>query len=418
MLRYFLTFFILLFSMNALAAREFRPISHSLGSMLGKTLEFTSFQANDDPDFETIQRTIDWKSSETDIPNFGFTSQHYWIKLKLLEDTASSRYFLDLNYALLDFVEVFIVQNGQLINAYRAGNSLPFWQRPVKHRSYVFPLNTTKLATYEIYFHVYGSKSVQIPLTLQTTQGFLETDQLNTLGQGLYYGIIAVMALYNLFLYISLKQKMFLYYVCMICAIGAFQLALNGVGYAYIWTSYTWWNQQCIAVFIPACNGFSSLFSYEFLNVRSLSSPIASIHRFVIKISLLLMCVAVIAPPEYTVPVSTVLAFCSSFVVIYLLSRFWSKERSVLYFGIAWAGLLVGSESIALNKLGILPFNFYTENGLQIGSAFESVLLSLALGELIKKLQTEKNNAERAELLAREESVALAQKELAARNET
>lgn len=417
-MRSLLYFIIFIFATAIAKADDFRPISESLGVTLGKSLEYQAFEKDADLPIEKILHLNNWQKSDSDVPNFGFTSKHYWFKLKVSETSNSDRYLLNVRYALLDYIELYIIENGRIINSYQAGNNQPFSQRPIKHRTYVFPLDTHSQSEYEIYIHTYGSKSVQLPLSLWTAQGFLESDQLHTLGQGLYFGIIAVMALYNLFLYISLRQKMFLYYVYMISAVGAFQLALNGVGYAYLWTEQTWWNTQCIAVFIPACIAFSSLFSYEFLNVRTLNSPIRPIHRFMIGSSLFWMLVAIFVAPEYTVPVSTVLAFCSSFVVIYLLFRLWSKERAILYFGVAWAGLLVGSESLALNKLGILPFNFFTENGLQMGSAFESVLLSLALGELIKRLQVDKINAEKSEFIAREEALILAQKELAARNET
>jgi len=396
---------------------EFLPIGQSLGRALGNSIDYQAFDADKVPTFESIKLSNEWIRSNSDIPNFGFTGKHYWIKLRLTETGPPDRYLFDLQYALLDFVEVFVVQDGELVNTFRAGNDLPFSERPINHRSYLFPLSSIQNANYEIYFYIYGSKSVQMPLKLWTERRFLEHDQLATLGQGLYYGIIVVMMAYNFFLYVSLRQKMFLYYVYMITSILFFQLSLNGVGYAHLWSGSTWFNQKCIAAFIPACVGFSSLFSYEFLNVKVAAPEIAKLHRYMIYVSLFIFSIAFMVPVEYTVPISTILAFASSFVVIYLLYRLWTTERAIMYFGIAWSGLLFGSQSIALNKLGVLPFNFFTENGLQIGSAIEAVLLSLALGELIKKLQTEKASAEKAELMAREEALILTQKEIAARNE-
>ena len=412
---------VMFFVIYCLAAKVFAAetvffTGDSFGVPLGNALEYRVFSPQEDPSLEVVRKFSDWEKSTSAIPNFGFTSQHYWFKLKLHAGDESNQYILDIHYALLDYVEVFITGSGRATRSFRAGNNVAFSERPIEHRSFLFPINTDPNTEYEVYIHAYGDKSVQLPLLLWPTQKFWEHDQRYTLMQGLYYGIITVMMLYNLFLYFSLKQKMYLYYVFMICSIGIFQLALNGVGYAYIWTASEWWNQRGIACIIPACNGFSSLFSYAFLNVRVLCPAIAPIHLLAIRLSFVMMALAFLIAPQYTVPISTILAFCSSFIVIYLLYRFWSKERAIMYFGIAWAGLLVGSESIALNKLGILPNNFFTENGLQLGSAFESVLLSLALGELIKKLQLDKASAEKAELVAREESLVLAQKELEARN--
>ncbi|HET8687594.1 MAG TPA: 7TM diverse intracellular signaling domain-containing protein, partial [Methanosarcina sp.] len=234
----------------------------------------------------------------------------------------------------------------------------------------------------------------------------------------LYYGIIAVMVLYNLFLFVSLGQRIYIFYVLVVTAVGLFQLALNGVGYAHIWTKSTWWNEHSIPAFIPACNAFSGFFVSHFLNIRHRVPRIGTFYMRMAKLSLLMIFLSLMLPVEITVPISTALAIASSGMVVLFVLMFGAQDRSTLYFSIAWSGLLIGSQTMGLNKLGLIPYNFFTENALQIGSAIESILLSLAMGEQIKLLQTQKNKAEQAELEAKEAALTLQRKELQARNET
>jgi diguanylate cyclase len=62
----------------------------------------------------------------------------------------------------------------------------------------------------------------------------------------------------------------------------------------------------------------------------------------------------------------------------------WLKQvASARYYVIAWLMFLSGGVILALNKLNLLPTNFFTEYSMQFGSVFEAVLLSFALAERI-----------------------------------
>ena len=49
------------------------------------------------------------------------------------------------------------------------------------------------------------------------------------------------------------------------------------------------------------------------------------------------------------------------------------------YYTVAWSVLIASILVLALNKLGFLPRNIWTENMAQVGAAIEVTLLSLAL---------------------------------------
>ena len=57
------------------------------------------------------------------------------------------------------------------------------------------------------------------------------------------------------------------------------------------------------------------------------------------------------------------------------------------YFMIAWGMLLVGVLAYMLKVFGVLPHNMLTQNGFQLGSLVEMVLLSLALASRVRELQ-------------------------------
>ncbi|MFX7858391.1 7TM-DISM domain-containing protein, partial [Acinetobacter baumannii] len=58
-------------------------------------------------------------------------------------------------------------------------------------------------------------------------------------------------------------------------------------------------------------------------------------------------------------------------------------------FLLAWAMFLLGTAMFAAIAFGLLPKNFVTEYGVQIGSALEMLLLSVALGYRYAALRNE-----------------------------
>lgn len=72
---------------------------------------------------------------------------------------------------------------------------------------------------------------------------------------GIYYGIISVMVLYNLFIFLSLRNRNYLFYILYVASYGLFQSIMNGIAYEYLWPSFPWWNKHANILF-----GMSAIF--------------------------------------------------------------------------------------------------------------------------------------------------------------
>jgi diguanylate cyclase len=73
----------------------------------------------------------------------------------------------------------------------------------------------------------------------------------------------------------------------------------------------------------------------------------------------------------------------------------WYKgQRSAGIYVLAWSGLLTGGIILALNKMQIIPRNFFTDYAVQMGTLLEVLLLSFALAERINHERTLRLNAQ------------------------
>src|SRR5690606_295102 len=94
---------------------------------------------------------------------------------------------------------------------------------------------------------------------------------------------------------------------------------------------------------------------------------------------------------------------------IHVLRRGYTPARLLL---LAWSMFLLGTAIFTLLAFGALPKNFATEYGVQIGSALEMLLLSIALGYRYAQLRNENQRITTEANRELERNVALRTQEL------
>lgn len=100
------------------------------------------------------------------------------------------------------------------------------------------------------------------------------------------------------------------------------------------------------------------------------------------------------------------LAIFSSLLIMSAGSKlWWFGHLPARIFTLAWSTLLISFILASLNKFGLLPRVFWTENIMQIGGALEVILLSIALGERINEEKRQRILAERRLSTSLEEMV-------------
>lgn len=357
-----------------------------------------------------------WTQNGNQVFNMGYSSSTWWLKVDLsnVSDKKLER-FLEISYPVLDYVDAYILNNGVLQQTYNLGDKYPFHQRPVDHRHFIIPLEWQGDETLTVYLAIRSSSSIQAPLTLWEQHAFYEVDQTRTLAQGVYYGIMFVMIMYNLFVYLVVGERNYLYYVIFVLCTPLFMASLNGYAFQYLWPHFTQWNDQAILVSLSGVVMFGALFTYRFLDLNKLHAT----YRW-LATALIAGGVAIVVMTFY-LPYSTVIRILIPFAALACIYAFTSGalrwrdgSLSARYYTVAWSALLGGGIILALNKFHILPKNGFTEYSVQIGSALEVILLSFALAERINQerrmrfdAQQEALTTERELRQAREEALTI-----------
>ncbi len=333
-----------------------------------------------------------FQASTADVPNFGFTTAVHWVRFRLTNPGKETDWLVQVDYPPLDHLELHL-PDGQI---QRAGDGLPFSVRPVPHRTHVFRVEVAAGRTAEYYLRVQSDGHIQFPIYAMSPAAFQRRDHTEQYAFGLYYGIILVLSVYNLILFFIVRDTAYLFYLLYISGYGLVQMTLNGLAVEVLWQNSPWWANHSL----PFVIGWTFFWGLQFTRTL-IDTPVHAplLDRAVRGAMGLLLGLMVLAlASSYFAAITASAVLVIAFAVLVLLAGLAAARRGyrpARYFLIAWMMLLVGLALYSLKAFGVLPANFLTEYGLQIGSALEMSLLSLGLADRIHVLDLERAKAER-----------------------
>ncbi len=321
-------------------------------------------------------------------PSFGYSSSVYWLRFSL-ESEGQSEVWIEL-VSLIDSIEMYAVSPSGGIVRLSTGRMEPLGTRPVAHRNFVFPLTLEEGRT-SVYFRFRSSGSMLFPITVWSREGFREKDYVEQVVFGLYFGILLALAMYNIFLFLSVRDASYIYYVLYVVSFAVFQAAVWGVLHELFPDSPVL-ATQLLPASIGAAILFVSGFALEFLRIE------LGVRRIFLRalqvLGGMISVLAFTAPYRIAAQGGVILGIAAVVTLTVVSISVVRSFKPARYFILAFAALFVGVGVIALRNLGVLPFSFLTSYSGQIGSVMEVVLLSFALADRINTLKGEKETAQ------------------------
>ncbi|QTA83938.1 Two component system response regulator histidine kinase, 7TM-DISM domain-containing [Desulfonema limicola] len=347
--------------------------------------------------------------SDQDVPNFGFSSSVYWLKITLFAPDQSfyeKEWLLELSYPLIDYIDLYIPRAGSQFEIIKCGDMLDFTNRSIIYHNIVFPVKTFLNRELTLYFRISTQGSVQVPLTLWSYKAFIEKINQELYSLGIYYGIMLAMVLYNLFIFISVKDRNYLLYILYISTYILLQISLNGVAYEYLWPGSPLWANMAVPFNMGTGVFWGTIFSKSFLRTKKYAPVLDKLLMVSIGISGLVAVLSCIVNYSLVIKIAAISSILSSILI--LLTAFICLvrgNRTARFFLTAWCALLFGVILLAVKNFGLIPANFLTNYSVQVGSAMEVILLSLALADRINIERKEKDLARQEVLKAREQAL-------------
>ncbi len=328
-----------------------------------------------------------WTKSEQKFPSMGFTADTYWFRF-VTTNTSNQEIplFLESGYTSLDNVHFYVIQNDEVVDYYHTGDSLPFDHRRIFNRNFILPINFKPNERKTVLIKVQTEGSVQLPIVYRSHKNYNEYEQYFLTLQGLYFGVVLAMVLYNLVLFVVIKEISYLFYVVSVACFGMFNACLNGFSFQFLWPDSPHLNQYVITLSIAGF-GFSIFcFSITFLRLKKISRFFYLYCLCYISVAAAIILGVLTNILSYNVAIrsASILGFVGSTSALimgfYLLFK---GHKVARYYVLAFSCLLAAIAVLALNKAGVIPINLITDHAVQIGNGIEVILLSFALADRI-----------------------------------
>ena len=331
-----------------------------------------------------------FRNSENAALNFGFTDSTIWLRFAVDANGAEGSWFLVERYPILDELTLFVPEGNGQFREYPVGDTRPFSLRPMDLRSFVFALNTDAGGETEYYLKVRGKGALNMMPMLYSAKGLVEYTYVEQLIQGLFYGSLAIMLVYNLMLYLSLRDNVHLHFVMFLAGVLFFNIAVSGYGLQFLWpespkiNEYFWLATYVIASAL-------ALYSRQFLQLAQRFPRYDRLLRhYLMMIGIAFLLQWALEPP-YSYHLSTFVSLITVVLFSWLGWTVWRQGfRVARLYVLAWSVFLLTVFLFAMGNLGVTPYHAIIPYLPHIGALWVVVMLSLALGDRIRFLENER----------------------------
>lgn len=361
-------------------------------------------------DIGSISQHPEWFQSPLAYPNWGFDPDAaYWFRLTLRNPgTIPVERILYIDFPVLDHVHVY-VPDGQ--GGYRrmvTGDTERWDERPLPVRQLALPLSIPADSDSVIYIRVGSSSNILVPIRLYSPPAFLAEIGRQQMQDGMFYGAMLLLLAYNLFLFFTAREKVFLLYVlALVPTIGSL-LCVDGLVFAFFPVTGLIQNLS-LSVFIGLSVVFYLLFSLYYLNIERQSRWYRLSVFFMLVVLLLILILPWLGPTHGAMAVLGSGALASAFILLMSIAAIKTEKSVAIFFVMGWAFFLVNTIATALSVMAWIPLFEYFILGMKVGLLLTVILLSMGLGVHVRRLKKMEANSREEALLSQAQSQAKSQ---------
>jgi two-component system, sensor histidine kinase LadS len=323
----------------------------------------------------------------------------HWVRVILVNNSNNQqdRYLYAGDWSR---IELFTQQPDGTTIKQQTGQLLPVSERDIPSSKPYVRLQVAPQSQLLLYLRLQGDidlyKPQHLNLQLHTPEQVVQANNDRLLGQGIFMGIIAVMALYNLVLFMSVRDRSYLYYVMALAGTGLYFMFYHGFALELLWPESPVWNAHSFA-FIVTFNGiFRLLFTRSYLNTR-LTMPFWD--KAITFLALLYALPLAMGLLSYFTPLDLLQACVdligiiggAVLVVMFLVGvhALYKGYRPALYFLFANVLFVIGALLFILKETHLVPDTPLTVYSAQVGIVAQVVLFSLGLAYRLNTVTSE-----------------------------
>lgn len=346
---------------------------------------------NQPSDIAAALKSQNWQQVN-DFGVHGYDDGIYWLNLTIHSASWGPQKLVVRNlYALHDRVDFYLYDGDTFLQHWIMGDTQPDpgWVFPDKN--FAIPLELAANTERQVYIRIEGMNTKMLKTSVITNLEMQESIHWSRLIFGAIYGIMLVMALYNLIIGIFVKDKAYILYACQVTFFCFFIMTINGDGRYYLWRDYAEFNHYAIQAFGVLYVFFIILFPWYLLKLKRYLPKFKYFFYFLAIVEILFALSVLTLPYGTSMRIAVAVSMLLSPVLLGMgLYLIYKRVPISGIYTFAWSFYLVGATLVGLAAANIVEMNVFTLNGGALGGIIEQVLLSVALAKRIEVARQEK----------------------------
>jgi diguanylate cyclase (GGDEF)-like protein len=339
------------------------------------------------------------KEGSNNSISLGLGVDPVWLKFTVKNTLAIDQHYrLSIETPWLDYIDTWLIKEGNVLHHIQGGDAYPFEQRPMPYRFYAFEYPYIQGET-DVFIRIESKGPMAIPIHFSTIKKATNRDITSGFQYGVLYGIMMALALYNLVLFIFIRQKEYGLYSAYLLGFVLNSLSYTGQLHTMITADFGPYFQDWLDIFLMITYSVAGLhFARVLLKTKDYAPKL---DRFVLKITWLIPFGMIIGFSFNQLFFSMALAFTlnTSFVMLFVIMGIRALNANKPFALIFILSSVTAAICITVSTLAvagfIVPYNDYTFKAIEVGMAFEAILLAVILARQFRMAQVDKIIAEK-----------------------
>lgn len=378
------TFFLLFFTLccNGQSANDFSYQN------IGKELSYVEDKSAT-MSLEDVKKLSDTEFTKGDheILNFGNTSSAWWIKISYTAQRDLPLYLI-IDAPNIEYIDAFTTDSIGRPVVMKTG-CLRTRQPNVFVRNN-FMLNlpvASKIEKETIYLRLKTNNILLAPIKLATAESVIQGQEFKLGIEYIYIGLLIGLLLFNLFLFVSIRDVTYLYYALYVLTLSSYLLIyIRGYGFIFGDGLRIFLNKYP-HILLSFSVVASLLFCNKFLHLKRRAPKMLRIFYAIGGVGIILFFVSALGFKHTATVIAQLLTVTVAIVAwIAGVIAYRNGHKPAKYYIAAWFFIWVTVAIVTLSLGGVIPSSEFTIQLVPIGSTLELLLLSFALGDRYKMI--------------------------------
>lgn len=324
--------------------------------------------------------------------NFGITGSRVWIKFQVENQSNEENLFLMASQPSIDLISLYTQDSLGKWQSINLGEYKSYKERFRQSPNYIFPVHIATNTSRDFYISIQSKDQLQTAFYIGNETNISRWESTRSILSGIYIGMVLIMAFYHIFIYFTVRNVSYIYYIFFILCVGLVQINFHGFAFKYIWPNSPFLALNSTFI-LPMLSGLSTAyFVKEFLHTRSFTPNLDKGINVYIFLCIGATIFGMVGFPVHGVKLLQLIALAGAIYAMYIAYVIMRKDyRPAKFFLLAFALFFVCIIIFVLTNFTVLiPYSAFSPFILMLGSVIQIILLSFALADEINSYRKAK----------------------------